>query len=109
MKNMEEVYKKLKKDFRKVDIKFDKDKEQIEINNNGYEIISNINMIELSKGLKYLNHKKPTSFEEVYRYTKRYIKDPDGSFRSLNRQRLIAFLIALVLTIIIGFFLEIAK
>ena len=108
MKSMEEVYLKLKREFKKVNIKFDKREDIIEVFHNGYEITSSINMIELSKKFSYLNHKKPTSYEEVYRYTKRYIKDPEGEFKRLRQQRVVAFIIALILTIIIWVFLEIA-
>ena len=102
MKNMKQVFNKLKKEFKNIDIKYDEKKETIEINNNGYEIVSNIDMIELSKKLRYLNHKHPKNYQEVYKYTKKYISDPEGNFKKLRKQRLIAFLIALILTIIIG-------
>ena len=78
MKNMKQVFNKLKKEFKNIDIKYNEKKETIEINNNGYEIVSNIE------------------------YTKKYISDPEGNFKKLRKQRLIAFLIALILTIIIG-------
>ena len=88
---------------------YDKENESIDIHMDGYEINSSNSMIELSKKLSYISHKKPASFDEVYKYTKRYIKDPDGSFRKIRKGRLVAVIIALILTILIGLFLEITS
>ncbi len=106
MKNMKEVYNKLKKDFKKLDIIYDDKKDIIKISKNGYEIVSSMSMIELSKNLRYLNHKRPKNHDEVYKYTRRFIKDPEDEFKKLRKQRIIAFIIALVLTIIIGLILN---
>ena len=102
MKNMKEVYNKLKKEFKKIDIKYDEKREVIEVNNNGYEIISSISMIELSKTFRYLNHRRPKNYLEVYKYTKKYIKDPEGSLNKITKQRIICLIIAIILTILLG-------
>ena len=106
MNTMKDVYEKLKKDFKKDNLSFVERKNCIEIHKGDYEIIASESLVELSKKLRYINHKRPKDFNEIYKYTKKYIKDPEGELKKDLKQKLVAFIIALVLTIIIGFFIK---
>ena len=107
MKSMKEIYNRLKRDFKKLEINFDEKREVIEINNCGYEISASSSMVELSRGLRYINHRSPKNYNEIYKYTKKYITDPEGYFSKLRKQRIVALAVAIIFTILIGLLLDI--
>ena len=81
----------------------------IKINVDDYKIEANDKFVELSKGLTYVNHKVSKNYDEVYKTIKKYINNPNDTINDSRKQRLVAFVVALVLTIIIGLVLEITK
>ena len=107
MKNMIDIYNKLKKEFKKLEINYNEKTEIIEIKNCGYEITASSSMVELSKGFKYINHRSPKNYNEIYKYAKKYITDPEGYFSKIRKQRIVALVVAIIFTILIGLLLDI--
>lgn len=106
MKDLNDVYKKLKRQYKKLSISIDENK--ITINLDGdYKIEATDKLVELSKGLTYVNHKISNNYDEVFKTIKMYISNPQDSIYSIRKQRLISFIIALILTLIIGLLLDI--
>lgn len=104
MNSMKDVYNKLKKDYKKLDIVLN-DNETIDININKYTIHADDRIVELSKSFTYVNHKSNNNYKDVYKSIVSYIKDPEGYINNKRKQIIIVLIISLVLTIVLGLLL----
>jgi hypothetical protein len=102
MDSMKEVYDKLKKEYKDLDVVYDENKDTIDITSGNYSISANDKLVELSKSLSYVNHKVNKDYREVYKTIVKYVKDPSGYFRAKRIQIIVVFIVSLILTFCIG-------
>lgn len=107
MNSMKDVYNRLKKEYKKLDIIYTESNNTIDIKNGKYIISANDKMVELSKTLSYVNHKVNKNYKEVYKTIVSYIKDPNGYIKAKRTQVIVVLIISLLLTLAIGLILDI--
>ena len=104
MNSMKDVYNKLKRIYKKLDVVLN-DNNTIDINCNNYTIHAEDKLVELSKSFTYVNHRVNKNYKEVYKTIVSYLNDPEGHINRKKRQILIVLSISLLLTICIGLLL----